>query len=38
MCACIYRILIGFLGKITGNIESVLLKKCGIFVAKTGHF
>ena len=32
--ACIYRIQIGFLGKITGNIESVLLKKC---VNKISH-
>jgi len=34
----VFRIKLGFVGKLTGNIESVLLKKCGIFINKSGHF
>jgi hypothetical protein len=36
MCACIYRIKLDFVGKLTGNIDSVLLKKCVILVNKSG--
>ena len=37
MCACI-RIEFGFVGKLTGNIESVLLKKCVILINESGYF
>jgi hypothetical protein len=37
VCLC-YRNEIGFVGKLTGNIESVLLKKCVILVHASVYF